>query len=129
MFAALRNQVVLWSLLAVALGAGVAGWQVNGWRLSSAAARDKARADRAFAAELDKRLAAYRIKVTTLEAHSAELNTELEALRTAHSALQQEIDHVPLLPPPVGACAVRNPFSDDFVRLWNAAAAQRGEPR
>ncbi len=126
MFTALRNRVVVLTLLGAVLAAGAAGWHVNGWRLRSEAAQREQRAAREFRRQLDKELADWKEKSARLESESQQLSTALALTRTYYEALSEEIANAELLPAP-GTCPVRNPFSDEFVRLWNAPA-QRGEP-
>jgi hypothetical protein len=109
-------------MLAVTLAAGAAGWQVNGWRLGKAALALEAKRDRAFQAEVDRQVSEWKVKNDNVAAENVKLAGDLDNLRKRYNSLDQEIRHANLLPPtPVGTCAVRNPFSDEFVRLWNAA--------
>jgi len=121
---------------AIAIGFG-GGWQVNGWRLNSKMAKMQVDTikvyeerqkvlNQEFAEQIERDTTArmalsQRLQQTRTKA--AGMERELETLRLSPTSPRIETVLVP------GDCdagqkevVVANPFSDDFVRLWNSSA-------
>jgi len=127
------------------IGAGVAvvllfgaGWQVNGWRLNAKFAKSEAAAVAAFEERRAELLAEYKEKARRDQTARLALQEALDTNRTKTASLEEELARTTLTPtaPHIervlipGDCdngqptvVIANPFTDDFVRLWNDSAA------
>lgn len=111
------------------LGAFGTGWKVNGWRYEAAEADRQAEIARVVAERTealraeyealqrfsDRNAEMYESRITLLRRHSDELETELESATLSKPITCEKAD----ADTPPGAS---NPFSADFVRLWNAGS-------
>jgi hypothetical protein len=123
---------LLYALLAaVVFGAG---WKVNGWRLESRYESEAADRAREVATAVSEAVEAsrqeYLIDLQQVIDINDALHTDLAEIRSANDALSAEIETAPLVTSSV-TCTDNetgevleeqpNPFTDDFVRLWNDA--------
>lgn len=118
-----------------------AGWTVNGWRYESQIEEERAARAEAVAeavakreAELIERLQGQR-KAT--EAVSLRLSERIDELLTENADLLSDINTAPLVKPREVPCvdldtgeehaSQPNPFSAEFVLLWNRAGGLRDD--
>ena len=135
-----------WRIIAVAVALCVvfgAGWKVNGWRWESRVESERAARQEAITAAVVQREAelreAFRVQQDAADAVARGLARDLHALRDRNDALQAEIDTAPLTQPLATdvTCTdnetgeIRevqpNPFSGNFVDLWNRAGRVRDD--
>lgn len=120
-----------------------AGWQVNGWRLKNEMRKNELALARAYEARRSELLAEYERQAAADEAARLALSRNLEDARTRTALLEEELERTRLTPNPAavrvervlvpGDCAndqpevvLANPFTADFVRLWNQSASDFG---
>ena len=129
-----------WKPVAVAvvlLAAFVAGWRINGDRWEAKVATERAERQTAvteavLAREVELRKA-WNADLRVATAVAVALESDLAEIRVRNSALSAEIDTRSLVKPTVISCDTTgetvnaNPFSDDFVDLWNAAGRLRDD--
>lgn len=128
------------ALLALSFGAG---WQTNGWRMGEKIENAKAEQLAAFEKRRSELLAAHAEQQERDQAARVALSRDLEAARSDAARLAAEVETLRLTPSsPViervlvpGDCesgqpevVLANPFSDDFVRLWNESALAARSP-
>lgn len=134
-----------WKLIAVVLillGAFGTGWKVNGWRLETRYAEEASAREEAVREELTRRIeqmrATFNQQVTVIERQRDALNAKLAEISAANDALSAEIESTPLVKPTTDVTCIDNetgiaheqppnPFSGDFVRLWNSAGRVRND--
>jgi len=120
----LSVKVLPWLLVGTALVSGTLGWRVNGWRLHAAQQRAADKAEQAYRERLADDLEHWKLQVEVLQTEAQTLRTDLTSLRKHNAALVEDINDANLLVQRGPGCT-GNPFSDDFVRLWNGASAPR----
>ena len=136
MLAKIKTGAII-GVVGTAVGFG-AGWAVNGWRLEAKFAEAQVAAIETYKGlqkEVNERFVAQaKVDMATRIA----LAEELLATRSYTEELERELESVTLTAktPRIeqvltdGECGAKvviaNPFSDDFVRLWNASASGSG---
>jgi len=125
-----------WKLaLGVVLVAGAfgTGWKVNGWRLEEQHATERLKAVQAAREEFQRlqaeQRAAYDAQLAERDRVAEALTERLVAVRTRATELRNEVDEARLSKPEPTegtdseVSCDRNPFSGNFVRLWNDAGS------
>lgn len=131
-----------WKLLAGAaaiLAVFFAGWYVNGvrWENRMMDAREKrtqAVLDAVQEAR-DEMVDRFKLQVALRDRHADVLTADLAAIREENTALAAEIESAGLIKPELITCDITgdkideppNPFSDNFVDLWNDAGRVRDD--
>lgn len=132
----------------VALGIGfTGGWKVNGWRLGEQIADEKAAVHQAFEIKRTELFAEFTVQrekdvtarlalsqdLRKSQAREAGLLKEVETLQLSKSDPQIVVETVVETITEVvqGECiateiVIANPFSNDFVRLWNESSSGAG---
>lgn len=114
-----------------------AGWQFNGWRLKAKMAERETEIAAAYEQRRAELLSEYGRQARADEEAIATLVRRLAANRQATNQLEEELRNIQLTPDdPIvervivpGDCendqpeiVIANPFTPDFVRLWNQSA-------
>lgn len=130
------------AVVAILCSAFFTGWKVNGWRLEThyeAERNERARiVQKATQEALDNLRADYEKQLLEANGLATSLSAEIAAIRQTNEALSAEIDSsTTLVKSSDITCTdnetglvqneTQNPFSDDFVRLWNDAGRVRDD--
>lgn len=131
------------AVIAVVVATFGAGWKANGWRLESKYEGEEAKRQAAITAEIQRLEAELRreyvLQLEKVEEINDALSAEITHIRITNDALSAEINATTTLVKSTAdvTCidnetgiaheAQPNPFSDDFVRLWNAAGGMRND--
>jgi len=132
----------------VALGIGfTGGWKVNGWRLGEQIADEKAAVHQAFEIKRTELFAEFTVQREKDVTARLALSQDLRKSQAREAGLLKEVETLRLSKPDTeivvetvvetrtveveGECVatsvvIANPFSNDFVRLWNESASGSG---
>lgn len=122
----------LFAALGLATALFLGGWYTNGWRWEAKFADAAIAATQEYEAIQQKLNAEFAAQLEVDENARRKLAAALKSTRTHASALEKEArslrltqSRIPDETSPTGECnveTIHNPFSDNFVRLWNASA-------
>lgn len=131
-----------------ALGIGfTGGWKTNGWRLGEQIADEKAAVHQAYEEKRTALLAEFTVQLEQDATARLALSQDLRNSQAREAGLLKEVETLQLSKPDTlivvetvvetltevveGECiatdiVIANPFSNDFVRLWNESAGGTG---
>lgn len=110
-------------IVAVILAIFAAGWTVNGWRYRAKMEAQRAEIANDYAKQNALFMQKYREQVKRDQTAAEALSADLERVRQERRALEERLHSAAVVKDYDQICidgGSGNPFSGDFVRLWNA---------